>query len=238
MAISYFNHRLNVGDPGVTVTTRYDAFIDDAEDIAQEVEAARETGTSGATSLVLNLANYVKYTLAAPIDGNGTYKCTNMLNGTDSQDYCTVAQANAIAATGGVATIETVNVGTLGPNDIVVVNTTGTAFTGRPTTYTNVPTSSLANGNYNMNLSGGSKVTNLPAGIVGMVISYADIGGYAGQTSTGSPNLPNLTITANGSEKIMNVASDPLVIDDYPYCSFDLVYTGATFGWTLARFQR
>ena len=38
MAISYFNHRLNVGDPGVTVTTRYDAFIDDAEDIAQEVQ--------------------------------------------------------------------------------------------------------------------------------------------------------------------------------------------------------
>jgi hypothetical protein len=242
MAISYANHRLSVGNPGSTVITKYNAFIDDSEARAQEVENARE----GAGTLVLNLANYVKYTLTAPIAGNALYKCTGMLDGDPgSQDYCTVAQANAIAATSGDTTIETVNVGNLNPNDIVVVNSSGNAFTGRPTTYINVIATSVANGNYDMNLSTGSKVTDLPDNpSIGTVISFADLSGDAGINGGGPPRTPNLTINPSDNPPdaryIMGRGeNEALIIDDYPYCSFDLVYTGIpTFGWTLARFQR
>ena len=73
MAISYSSHRVSMGD--LDYPTKYDALVDDTEDIAQEVETARETESS----LIANLeANYVPYTLEANIDGANTYKCTNM----------------------------------------------------------------------------------------------------------------------------------------------------------------
>jgi hypothetical protein len=209
--------------------TRYDAFIDEMQAYAVDVDAARD----GELTILANLtANYIGYTLGADIDGLVTYKCINMPSGVDAQDYITVSQANSIAASGGVTSIVDISVGTLQANDILVVEPGGGFITGRSTKYTNHIATSVANGNYNMNLeNGGTQVTALPAGIDGTVISFADLSGSANATD-------NFTITANGTDKIMGVTTDPLVINDYPYCSFDLVYTGAAFGWTLARFQR
>ena len=75
-----------------------------------------------------------------------------------------------------------------------------------------------------------------------MVISFADIAGLAGQNNpTTDPKTYNLTINPTAAQNIMNQGDGPtfpLIVDDYPFCSFDLVYIDGTFGWTLARFQR
>lgn len=238
MANDYdFDLEFKVGIGDTDYPFKHDNLITAMEGYADEVEAARD----GENSVLLNLQNnYINYTLSNDVNGNSnTYKCTNMPVGElGSNDYCTVAQAQSLVS-GDVPTdiTDLVPGGSFSPNDILVVNNTGDAITGRPTTYTNVPTTSAANGNYDMNLGGGSNDTTLPTGSDGMVISYADLGGNAGKNGGGPPQTPYLRIIPNGTEKIMGV-NDDLYIDDYPYCSFDLVYTGTTFGWILARFQR
>jgi hypothetical protein len=225
----YTAYKISVGESGSTYPNKYTNFLNISEDRAQEVENAR----GGESTLVANLANYMEYTLATNVTGGG-FKCINMPNGaTGSQDYCTVSQALSLVGSSSTATAITdlAPGSSLSANDILVVDAAGTGIEGRSTVYSLVPANSLANGNYNMNLSSSNRPTALPAGVAGMVISYADIGGHAGDPY-------KLTITANGSEKIMGTASDPLVVDDYPSCSFDLVYVDATFGWTMARLQR
>ena len=208
--------------------TKYDDFITEMQAYATEEENARE----GETDILANLNNnYINYTLAADIDGDSAYKCINMEDGVNSQDYITINQANSLS--GSIPTsIEDLDVGTLQANDILVVNSTGSAITGRSTIYTNIMPNPLeANGNYDMNLSG-AKIVYLPIGNPGTVVSFADIAGNITPTN-------KLTITPDGTEKIMGqAAGEVLEIDDYPFCSFDLVYTNAAFGWTLARLQR
>ena len=210
----------------------YDDFLDVLELYADEEEAARQ----GESTILANLqANYIGYTLGASISGASTYKCTNMAPGTLDSDYLTIQQANQL--TGSQPTsIQEIDIGTLQPNDILVIDNAGDNITGRSTKYTSVPTTSAANGNYDMALGGGDKPTTLPVGQEGMVISFADLGGNAGVTG-------DLIITPATGASIMGLAAnETLVIDDYPYCSFDLVFTSASptdsFGWTIARFQR
>ena len=210
---------------------KYDDFITVLQGYAQELEDAAE----GETDLQTNLANnYIGYVLANNIDGDTeTYKCVNMLVGSDDQDYITVAQANSIGGT-APTNITDVAVGALNANDILVVNAAGNAITGRPCSYTDCPTSGtvLANKNYDMNLTVSKSVT-LPSGASeGTTISFADIQGKLTSSIT-------LDITPNASEYMMGLAvGQGITFDAYPHCSFDLVASGITgFGWTLARLQ-
>jgi len=239
----YTIYDISLGDTGAEYGPKYDAFVLASKAVAEEVEYARD----GAGSLLLNLQTYANYTLGANIVGGGTWKCTDMPDGNpNSQDYCTVKQAlNLVGSSGSVPTSITdlVPGGTLSDNDILVVADDGFSIVGRPTTYTKltVPTTAVvANGNYDMNLNGTSRTANLPTGNEGMVISFADIAGLAGQNNpTTNPKTYNLTINPTGVQNIMNQANGvSLIVDDYPFCSFDLVYIDGTFGWTLARFQR
>ncbi len=122
---------------------------------------------------------------------------------------------------------------TLSANDVIVIGTNGDSIVGRPTSYelkTGAFTAAY-NGNYNLNV-GTSFSVNLPAGVVGGVIGFADISGTIDATHT-------VTLSPNGSEKIMNqTGGTTLVINDYPYISFKLVYVSAAFGWTLTEMQR
>lgn len=225
---------------------KYTDFVNAMEAYANEEEAARE----GETTILANLTNnYLNYTLETNVNGaSNTYKCTNMANGTGDQDYITVSQANSWTA-GTFADISDVGVGSLNANDILVINTDGTAITGRPTSYTILTNGStvIPNGNYDMDLAGVSKTITLPdieaiasADRNGIIVSFADIGGNLDVSHTLTIQ-PNSTTT---TQKIMGITSDSgnLIIDDYPFCSFDLVYTSTSdtdsFGWTLARFQR
>ena len=235
MAYNYDQYRIYIGDTGAVYPLKYDNFITATEDRANEVETARE----GAASLLINLQTYAKYSLAANIVGNG-FKCTNMPVGTlGSQDYCTVSQAQGFAGAAGVTSItDLIPGGSLAANDVLVVATDGNSIVGRPTTYTKLtapaPTATTAqyNKNYDMNLTA-DRVVNLPTGILGAVISFADIEGRAESGFS-------LTINPFSGQKIMNQipAAEPLVVNTYPRCSFDLVYVDATFGWTISRFQR
>ena len=241
MAYNYDQYRIYIGDTGAVYPLKYDNFITATEDRANEIEAAREFSTSGATTLVDNLQTYAKYSLAANINGGGAlgFKCTNMPVGTlGSQDYCTVSQAQGFAGAVGVTSItDLIPGGSLAANDVLVVATDGNSIVGRPTTYTKLtapaPTATTAqyNKNYDMNLTA-DRVVNLPTGILGAVISFADIEGRAESGFS-------LTINPFTGQKIMNqTAGVSLVVNTYPRCSFDLVYVDATFGWTISRFQR
>jgi hypothetical protein len=215
--------------------SKYDLFITEVQAYANEEEAARE----GSGSILSNLTNnYLGYTLGQNVDGNSNnYKCENMAPGYADNDYITVLQANSM--TGDVPQqISEVSVTPLLPNDILVIDPGGTYITGRSTKYTTVPSTCAANGNYDMALTS-SKPTSLPDNPEeGTVISFADLDGNASLSKklTISPSVT----TGQSYSYIMGLAQDEtLVIDDYPYCSFDLVYTGVSaFGWTLARFQR
>jgi hypothetical protein len=230
---NYTQYKIDLGESGASYPDKYNGFVNVSEARAEEVEDAREFATSGATNLEDNLVNYMKYTLTTNVSGSLGFKCVNMINGApDSQDYCTVAQAQSLSGGFQATSIEDLDVGSLQINDILVINTDGDAITGRSTAYTPRISLSVANGNYDMGLSTGSKSTLLPPGIAGTVISFADLGGHAGIDG-------NLTISPSFGQNIMNLPdNDPLVIDDYPSCSFDLVYVNSTFGWTIARFQR
>ena len=210
---------------------KYSLFIDEMETQAGEVETARE----GETNLVTNLQdNYVKYTLAADLDGSSTYKCTNMAPASANSDYATWGQAQGLS--GGTVPVNITDLvpGTLTANQIVVTSTDGLSIVGRDATYTTISTSPLTvayNKKYDLNMTS-NRVINLPAGIAGGIISFADLGGIASGGNTA-------TINPNGSEKIMSQgAGVSLTVDDFDYISFDLVYINATIGWTVCNLQR
>jgi hypothetical protein len=75
---------------------------------------------------------------------------------------------------------------------------------------------------YFANTSGGAFTMNLPAGSGGAIVSVAD---YAATWQTN-----NLTISANGTEKIGGVASTPVVLSTEGQ-SVTLVYVDSTQGW-------
>ena len=214
---------------------KYDNFITVLQGYAQELEDARENENT----LWDNLdQNYIGYVLGNNLDGSSTdgsdgYKCINMKNAVDAQDYITWDQAQSIGGTTQPTNITDVSVGQLLANDILVVNKDGNAITGRPCTYSTLANGATvaANGNYDMALSG-NKTIYLPSGASdGTTISFADIQGNLSSFS--------LTITPESSGYIMGLAlNETLIMDTYDYCSFDLVFSGISgFGWTLARFQ-
>lgn len=212
----------------------YDEFITVMEGYVNELIDARE----GETDLLTNLANYLNYTLVSNVDGDSTYKCTNMSEGTDDYDYITVKQANSLSST-GITGVNDIGIGTLLANDILVVNAAGSALEGRPCTYTTVSgTFGCAyNGNYNVNVSSSPAETTLPAGINGGCISFSDLGGNVDGSHT-------ITIYSATNEKIFGLegwsggADGPLLINNYAHISFTLVYTGSTFGWVLTNLLR
>ena len=75
---------------------------------------------------------------------------------------------------------------------------------------------------YFANTSGGAFTMNLPAGSAGAIVSVAD---YAGTWQTN-----NLTISANGTEKIGGVASTPVDLNTEGQ-SVTLIYVDSTQGW-------
>ena len=228
----FTQYKISLGEVGTSYADKHDNFIDASETYATEIENARE----GEATVVANLQNnYIKYILQANINGGSTYKCTNMLPADDNQDYITLLQAQTLA--GGASTpqdLNSVGVGSMQPNDVLVIEPNGSYITKRSSTYTTVPTTCVANGNYDMELSGGSRSTTLPTGTAGMVISFADIGGNIIESTR------YLDITSAVGQTIMGIgtSADVLRIDAYPYCSFDLVYINTAFGWSLARMQR
>lgn len=218
--------------------TKIQNFINAMEDYATELEAARE----GETDLVTNLANYLAYLLTANVDGDSTYKCTNMPNATDLQDYVTYGQAQSMS-TGAVTDITDLGPGTLNANDIVVVNDTATGVVGRPTKYsvkTGNPFYCTYNENIDMNLTT-SRSCYLPVGKIGAMVGFADVGGFI-TDSIGLTIYPN----QNSTDKIMkfiNNTSYPeygtsLLVKDYQFVNFKLVYISAEMGWVILELQR
>ena len=74
---------------------------------------------------------------------------------------------------------------------------------------------------YFVDTSSGVSTANLPAGSAGAIVSFADY--------TRTFNSNNLTISANGSEKIGGIASD--LILDVNGQSLTLIYVDGTEGW-------
>ena len=161
------------------------------------------------------------------------FKLKNMQAAEDPLDYITKSQADSIVG-GGISYITDLSPGILGANDIIVVGTDGLSITGRPTAYTTItsvshPNPLAYNGNYNFDVSSSFSV-NLPVGIIGGVIGLADLNGTVGPTNT-------LTIIPNGTERIMG-GQDTIVINEYTYISFKLVYANASVGWVFTELQR
>jgi hypothetical protein len=101
---------------------------------------------------------------------------------------------------------------------------TGFGRTGTVDWQTSIKTSTITavNGEgYFVNTTGGAITANLPAGVVGAIVSFKD---YAQTFDTNA-----LTIAANGSEKIEGLTAD-LVLDTEGIAT-TLVYGDATKGW-------
>jgi hypothetical protein len=225
----YSGYKPNIGT--TDYTTKYPNFVDELQARANEIETARE----GETDLQTNLStNYLSYTLGDNISGSSnTYKCTNMAPAVSANDYVTKNQVDGL--TGDVPTdITELSPGGIAANQIIVASTNGTTVTGRDTTYTQIgttPFSAAYNKMYDMNIDG-AKTINLPAGIEGGIIGFADLGGNAGDYT--------ITINANGTDKLMDLSSpnNVLTVDDFQNISFKLVYSGATYGWVVTELQR
>ena len=83
-------------------------------------------------------------------------------------------------------------------------------------------TFTAANGEgYFVNTAGGAVTANLPAGVAGAIVSFADYGDNFGTNP--------LTISANGSDKIAGETSSPILNVDGE--SVTLVFVDSTEGW-------
>jgi hypothetical protein len=181
----------------------------------------------------------------------GGFGCENMQGPiVQSSDYATVSYV--LGKTGDVAgDIQDLNTGNLNQNDILVINSDGTAITGRPTRFytaangTDIITNTFTaayNDNIHFNVSGGTFTISLPPGRVGGIISFTDVDG----TVIGDYSVlenPWLQIKPFGTEKIMGTidggGGEFLIVDQRPYISFSLVYTNdPAFGWSIINLQR
>ena len=120
--------------------------------------------------------------------------------------------------------------GTLTVASGATINNQGTATnfgaTGSASWTTTVKTSTftaVAGEGYFVNTTGGVVTVNLPAGVAGAVVAIKD---YAGTFDTN-----NLTIAANGSEKIVGSTDDLTV--SVERAANTLVFTDGTQGWLL-----
>ena len=208
--------------------------------------------STGDTAVIDTVVSIDQLTIAEPTNldwGVGDeyviftgYRCENMPDGVNSQDYVTKRQLDAFSPEAPPSFITELRIPDppAGEGDdyyrnaMLVVGEDGQNLTTRPTKY-ELKTGTFTceyNGNYNVNVSAGSASTTLPTGVNGGIISFADIGGHISNSNT-------LTITPDGTEIIMG--QDPgesLIINDYPHISFKLVYVNSTFGWTITEMQR
>lgn len=232
----YSSYKPITGD-SINYPTQYDNFIDDAEAVATEVENAREA----AGTLISNLTtNYAKYSLSQDINGISTYKCINMPNPVDPQDYATKYYLDNLVGS-APTDITGMGPGALNPNDRLVINAAGTAITGRPTSYwtslngftpITANFSAAYNDNIHFNVSGGGFSIYLPAGIVGGIVNFADIEGTVSATNV-------LTVDPATGERIMGLPlNENLLVNAFPNVSFGMVYVSASFGWSLTNLQR
>jgi hypothetical protein len=140
--------------------------------------------------------------------------------GNSGTDFQLPSGADIVAQSGSTITIASgatiTNSGTatgFGPTGAVSWNTT--AVTSSPIT--------VANGiGYFINTTSGAITVNLPAGTAGAIIALAD---YAGTWNTN-----NVTLNANGTEKIGGVASAPATLSTQGQ-SVTFVYVDSTRGW-------
>jgi len=101
---------------------------------------------------------------------------------------------------------------------------TGFGRTGTVDWQTTVKTSTFTASNgegYFVNTTSGAVTVNLPAGSAGAIVSIAD---YAGTADTN-----NITVAANGSEKIQGATDDKLIVNERE--AVTLVYVDSTQGW-------
>ena len=162
-------------------------------------------------------------------------KCGTSITVGTASDTTTVAgnavRSNAFQASDGANIVSqvgtTITLGATGDNIVLAGGATQSGF-GRTGTVDwqtgsiKTATFTAANGEgYFANTSGGAFTINLPAGSAGAIISIADY------TRTFATN--NLTVAANGSEKIGGVAQTlPLNINGQ---SLTLIYVDGTEGW-------
>jgi hypothetical protein len=140
--------------------------------------------------------------------------------GNSGTDFQLPSGADIVAQSGSTITIASgatiTNNGTstgFGPTGAVSWNTT--AVTSSPIT--------VANGiGYFINTTSGAITVNLPVGTAGAIIALAD---YAGTWNTN-----NVTLNANGTEKIGGVASAPATLSTQGQ-SVTFVYVDSTRGW-------
>ena len=162
-------------------------------------------------------------------------KCGTSITVGTASDTTTVAgnavRSNAIQASDGQNIISqvgaTITLGATGDNIVLAGGATQSGF-GRTGTVDwqtgSIKTSTFtaANGEgYFANTSGGAFTMNLPAGVVGNIVSVVDY------TNTFQTN--NLTIAPNGSEKIGGIAASIALTTEGQSVTF--VYVDATEGW-------
>ena len=146
-------------------------------------------------------------------------------------DQITQQSGSTLTVGGGAcktATVDatTVTLGRSGGTVSLASGATQSGFgrTGTVDWQTTVKTSTFTavNGEgYFVNTTSGAITVNLPAGSAGAIVSIAD---YAGTADTN-----NITIAANGSEKIQGSTDDRLIITERE--AVTLVYIDSTQGW-------
>jgi len=152
-------------------------------------------------------------------DSNIINKCgTNITMGVNGDTVIIPNGVTEQVQSGGVIQVQ--SGGTITNNGTAVgLGRTGTVdWATTPVTATFTASNGVG---YFCNTSGGAFTANLPAGVAGAIVSFAD---YSG-TFAANP----LTISANGSEKIAGETTDPVLNTSGQ--SVTLVYVDATEGW-------
>jgi len=162
-------------------------------------------------------------------DSNIISKCGTTVTVGAASDGVRTGADNLQAADGGNLISQSGTTITLGASGDTITLASGASQTGFGRTgtvdwQTAIKTSTITavNGEgYFVNTTGGAITANLPAGVVGAIVSFKD---YAQTFDTNA-----LTIVANGSEKIEGLTSD-LILDTEGLAT-TLVYGDATKGW-------
>ena len=162
-----------------------------------------------------------------------TIKVDNVQNqpGTNIINKCSVTTTIGAGAGDTVnVCAATVNIGRCGGTVALAAGATQTGFgrTGTvdwittPKVTGDSPITAVSGNGYFLNTTAGTITVNLPAGAAGSIVSMAD---YAATWQTN-----NVTVNANGTEKIGGVASSPVTLSTEGQ-SVTLVYVDSTQGW-------
>jgi len=177
------------------------------------------------------------------IVGSG-YRCKNMPEPTNSDDYATKAYVDSFSA-GNILALDKLTTN-FPKNSVVVVDKQGndlapryshfyTANNTDPEAIVISGLTATANDNIAFSVLTTNFTITLPSGSSnGTTIRFADIDG-----SVTSDGTKYLTIAPAAGEKIMGLAVDEtLIVSHYPYISFDLVYNTINSSWIIQRLQR